>query len=610
MYFPSRLHSHYSLLMSTVKQEDLAEYVKKYKYPAVGITDFTNLSGIVSLYKTCKEAKIKPILGVELVVSDNPSLETYTITLLCKNLEGWKTLVNIVSKSNDTENFKKVPTISINSLKDLDTKNLICIDGYVGSFLHNILSNEFNQSFFENDLEELTQNCLNRFWLEDGLKHCSEMLRIFPDYYLEYSEDDVSINILLKDCIKNISSRLNIDILIDNPVYYCDNVGALDQRVLLASHLKCTLRNLDVKIKNGSGIDVRLNMFLNSTQFKFKEHKQSSHKKLYDSCDDYDILSQPKLPHFKCPNDISEIEYLKSLCRTGWRNKLKSSGVLNSKEKEDEYRDRVIFELDVIERANLAGYFLIVQDYVNHFRKQGVLVGCGRGSAGGCLISYLLGITLIDPIPYGLLFSRFFNAGRITPGKISLPDIDVDFPPDVRDDVILYLKNKYGHDNVAQIITLGRLQGRSALKEVLRINEYCSFEEMNIITSKLPPEASISDMLEDMEEPSSIRWALEHQPDELASFCYIKDGELCGDYARAFAQAMRLEGINKNLGKHACAVIISGERLDNYCPMISVSRSKEKLIGVDMYDVEDLGGVKADILGLSLLQKIDRTCKD
>ncbi len=230
-----------------------------------------------------------------------------------------------------------------------------------------------------------------------------------------------------------------------------------------------------------------------------------------------------------------------------------------------------------------------------------------HNSAGGCLISYLIGITKIDPIEFDLLFSRFYNAGRNTQDHISLPDIDVDVPGNKRDEIISYLKQKYGLQNVGQMLTFGRLQGRSAIKEVLRAREACGFSEMNEITKNIPDEAAISDQLQEMddEERSIIRWALINKTDELKDFCYINNaGELDGDYAEYFAEAIALEGTFKTQGKHAAGVVISANNLNKVCPMVNQKNGEEKIAGLEMEDLESLGLVKLDILGLSLLDKL------
>jgi DNA polymerase-3 subunit alpha len=230
-----------------------------------------------------------------------------------------------------------------------------------------------------------------------------------------------------------------------------------------------------------------------------------------------------------------------------------------------------------------------------------------HNSAAGCLISYLIGITQIDPVEYDLLFERFYNSGRNTEDHISLPDIDMDVPAEKRDDIITYLKNKYGHKNVSQMLTFGRLQGRSAIKEVLRVREACGFSEMNEITKHIPDEAAISDQLQEMqeEERSIIRWALINKVNDLRDFCFINDkGELEGDYAEYFREAIDIEGTFKTQGKHAAGVVISAEELQKVCPMVNQKHGEEKIAGLEMSDLEALGHVKFDVLGLSLLDKV------
>jgi DNA polymerase III alpha subunit len=193
----------------------------------------------------------------------------------------------------------------------------------------------------------------------------------------------------------------------------------------------------------------------------------------------------------------------------------------------------------------------INQDIVNFVRRNGWVPGPGRGSAAGCLVSYLIGITSIDPIKYQLLFERFFNAARAS----SMPDIDVDVPINKREQIIEYIKNKYGHDKVSQMITFNTMKGRGALKDVLRVYGNIGFEEMNRITKNIPDEAKIADELQEMKEEtgeaSIIRWALENNSEKLKEWCYIDDnGELQGPLAKRFEQAIRLEGTKSNQSKH------------------------------------------------------------
>ena len=298
---------------------------------------------------------------------------------------------------------------------------------------------------------------------------------------------------------------------------------------------------------------------------------------------------------------------MKVLARKGWKELLINTGKVKDEVKKNIYADRFNTELQVIKDANLFGYFLIVQDIIRHVNESGWMSGPGRGSAAGCLISYLISVTQIDPVEYDLLFERFYNAGRNSADHVSLPDIDMDVPGKKRDDVILYLKDKYGHDHVSQMITFGRLQGRSAIKEVLRVNEACSFSEMNAITKSVPNEAEISDQLAEMDEEdrSIIRWALINRPDDLRDFCQVtEDGKLEGDYAEYFQQAIDIEGTFKTQGKHAAGVVISKEPLHSVCPMVKQRGSTEKIAGLEMTDLEALGHVKFDVLGITLLDKL------
>lgn len=411
----------------------------------------------------------------------------------------------------------------------------------------------------------------------------------------------------------------------DMPIsYYTNREDAKLHRVLLCSDMKTTLPKILKSIrpdnKGGMNVDAKFPsehadklIYFMQDNFYVKDKNESQNldtsklKDIYDQCEDYDILSKPVLPKFSCPNEMSEEEYLKELCRKGWKEFLIDGNKVSDEESKQKYLARFKEEFDVIKDANLFGYFLIVQDIIKYVNDQGWLSGPGRGSAAGCLISYLLKITKIDPIEFDLLFARFYNAGRNTKDNISLPDIDIDVPGTKRDEVIAYLKNKYGHDRVSQMITFGRLQGKSAIKEVLRVYEACSFAEMNAISNYIPDEAQISDQLEEMdkENKSIIRWALINNADTLRDFCKLnEDGTLEGDYAEYFDLAIKIEGTFKSQGKHASGVVISSEPLHKVCPMIKQKDSNEKNAGFEMSDLEAIGQVKIDVLGLSLLNKL------
>ena len=397
--------------------------------------------------------------------------------------------------------------------------------------------------------------------------------------------------------------------------FYTEKSDAELHRILLCSKMKKTLPKIRSAIKKGE--DVENKEFFDRNDFHvpdsleicelISEAGQKEVLEICSKCEDYDILRKPSLPAFQTPTGESEEDYLKQLCREGWRDLLMKTGKVKDEGDKQKYLERFKEEFDVINSANLFGYFLIVRDIINYVNSQGWLSGPGRGSAAGCLLSYLIGITKIDPIEFDLLFERFYNSGRNTEDHVSLPDIDIDVPGKKRDEIIEYLKNRYGKNSVSQMLTFGRLQGRSAIKEILRMNEACSFGEMNEISKVIPNEADVSDQLQAMDEEdrSIIKYALINYPEELRDYCFINDSvELEGDYAEYFQQAIDIEGTFKTQGKHAAGVVISSDNLKESCPMVPQKSSNEKIVGIEMVDLEALGHVKFDVLGINLLDKI------
>lgn len=396
--------------------------------------------------------------------------------------------------------------------------------------------------------------------------------------------------------------------------YYVDQSDAQLHRILLCSGMKTTLPQVKKSLAARQNIDNQ--QFFECDDFYLKDRtevaamlvndpKMEVFDEIFNKVENYNILNKPMLPAFPCPDGMNERDYLIHLCEQGW-NKMVQNGEITEDNK-TEYWDRYKRELDVIIGADLPGYFLIVWDVLNYCRKQGWMVGPGRGSAAGCLISYMIGITMIDPIKYDLLFERFYNAGRNTEDHISLPDIDIDVPGGKRDEIIQHWKEKYGSSQVSQMCTFGRLQGRSAIKEVLRVNNACGFGEMNEITKYIPDEAAISDQLAEMDEEdrSIIRWALLHNADDLRDYCQIDDdSNLKGDYSEYFEQAIDIEGTFKTQGKHAAGVVISAEPLYEVCPMGNQKHGTEKIAVLEMADLEALGHVKFDVLGINLLDKL------
>lgn len=329
-------------------------------------------------------------------------------------------------------------------------------------------------------------------------------------------------------------------------------------------------------------------------EFTLKQRENT--RRLLDQCEDFDFRRAPQLPIFKCPDNKSSKNYLQYLCDKG-KNKIKDWTQI--------YEDRLNYESSIINEAGLSDYFLIVWDIIKYCNDNGYLTGAGRGSSSGCLISYLLNITQIDPIKYDLIFERFFNKGRIG----SLPDIDFDIPKFAREDIINYIVKKYGREYVSSIVTFQTLQGRAAIKETFRVFGDLDFSEINRITKPIEDKAKIADELQEMknrgEEPSTIMWALQNKAKDLEEWCYLDDnGELKGAFAERFQFAINLEKVKRSQSKHAAGIIISKEPLREVCPMIYDKTSKGLVVGLEMECAESVGLLKLDCLGLETLDRL------
>jgi len=613
MYIPLHVHSHYSLLDGLSKPKQIAKRCKSINVKTCAITDHGTISGNVDFYKTMKQSGIKPIMGCELYISKNASIKEKEnkslshLVVLCKNYAGWQSLIELVSLSNSKDYFYHKPRLDLGLIKNVlkDNQNLICISGHPGSTLGNEVYSFENSSMVDN-------------WKEKAVTHVKDLEETF-------GKDNVYVEIQLMDTdnadqqtigknLRQFAIDNNLQRVATIDAHYCEMSDAVDQRVLLCSSLKTTLPEISQKILNNE--KVPLSSFFMSDKYYILSPEEMSEihdseelsntVKISERCEEYDILVSPQLPTFNCPNNQSPIEYIRELCREGWKKKIQNK---IPKEQHQIYVDRVKKEFDVLEAANLASYFLIVRDIVDYVRRRGCLPGPGRGSAAGCLVSYLIGITSIDPIKYDLIFERFYNTGRNTDSHISMPDIDVDVPIEYREEIINYIKDKYGYDKVSQMITFNTLKGRGALKEVLRVYGNISFQEMNRITKNIPDEAKIADELQEMKDEdgdaSIIRWALENNSKTLKEWCYVgENNELQGPLAKRFEQAIRLEGSKYNQSKHAAGIAIANNALSSICPMIWDSKTEQNIAGFEMADLESIGVIKFDILGIALLDKI------
>ena len=610
-YIPLHVHSMYSLLDGLSKPSQIADRCAEIDVKSCALTDHGNIAGAVKFYTEMRKNGIKPILGCELYISrndatiqDKDNKKLSHLLVLAKNLKGWHNLIQIVSESNRPEFYYHKPRLDLQRLRDLNNGNLIGITGHLGSTLSDLITDDDN---------------ISNNWETEAEQHIKLMKDIFgtDNFFLEsqlMDKENLPIQVKLVDCIRQLGKKHNVKVVCTPDAHYCRKSDAVDQRVLLCNNLKTTFPEINKKISNKE--DAPLGSFFLSDNFHIlsQEEIRSLHTpeeientNYVDSlCEEYNILSTPNLPPFSCPKGYDDAEYLRELCRNGWKQKIANN---IPKDEHQSYVDRIKYELDVLQGANLSSYFLIVQDIVNYVRSNSWLPGPGRGSAAGCLVSYLIGITNIDPIKYNLMFDRFYNAGRNSANHISMPDIDVDVPINKRESIIQYIKDKYGIDKVAQMITFNTIKGRGALKDVLRVYGNISFDEMNNITKNIPDEAKIADELQEMKEEtgeaSIIRWALENNEDKLKDWCYIDDNnQLQGPLAKRFEQAIRLEGTKSNQSKHAAGIAISSLPLKDICPMVYDSKNDQMIAGMEMQDLESIGIIKFDILGVAMLDKI------
>jgi DNA polymerase III subunit alpha len=511
-----------------------------------------NLSGAVEYFKACKEKDIKPIIAYR-------QDEIY----IARNKKEYQELLDAYSTQR-TPNVLTVVGAPFGKLANLVTESYI---PYVPA-----------QDAWE-DAKSYIRNIRG-----------DVVIGITP-YSLKY---DVGLRELLRDLAKH----LNLPTCVVDDVHYVSSV-ALSEGVeyeppkdhhILVCHK--TKKNID----QYDQMDGQYRRFFYSTDYYPQDWSQMPEykgtQKIVDECEDYTILAEPQLPHFE-----NATQKLTELARAGWKEK----GLSKIKGWEV-YRDRIKEEISVIDQSGFSAYFLVLEDVCRWIDSNGWMRGHGRGSAGGCLVSYLIGITKVDPLKYGLLFERFYSTDRAEARQ--LPDIDIDVPKFKRKEIFSYLQNKYGHESVAQMVTFSSLQGRSALTAALKFNDSIGFSQIKEITELLPAKDKISDQMDAVGEESLIRWTLEYLPDRLSDYARIENGKVVGDFAAEFEQAIRLEKMKVDTGKHASAIIVYSDKIQNVCPMTSDKSSDELITHFSMSDGEAVGLVKLDLLGLATLDKL------
>lgn len=624
-WFPLHVHSHYSLLDGLSKADQIAKRVTDMNFAGSALTDHGTIAGSVSFLKAMKKAKKKAILGCEFYLSqldatihDNSNASHSHLCVLARNLEGWRGLIQATSESNRPALRYRKPRLDLNRLAAFAKGNFIAFSGHMGSDLANVIFLEPRVAYSAKSVDEAKALARPEWW-KHAINLAGKYQELFGkgNFYIEIQVIDhkaLPAAAVVAEGLRYVANRAGIPCVATADSHYSSPEDSADQRILLCSALETTLN--EVRARMAREEDVSLGAFFRSMKYHIPSLQEmeeihtpeelSNSVAIADMVEEYDILGKPMLPQFACPDGLTPDQLVQKICDKGWSERI---GGHIPESQHATYKAQLKHELGVIFDADLSSYFLIVQDYCNWTREQRWKVGKGRGSGAGCLASYLMGITNVDPIPYGLMFERFYNAGRNAPGRVSLPDIDCDFPISKREQVIAYIRQKYGTERVCQMVTFSRMQGRGAITDVFRAHERMSYEEMKKVTEHIPDEAEISDQLQEMREEtgeaSIIRWALENNGPQLKQWCELKeDGTLDGPLARDFAQAIRLEGTKRSQGKHAAGLIISSQELASVCPMVYDKSTGQMVAGLEMNDLEAMGHVKFDILGVAALDKV------
>lgn len=560
-------HSDYSLRSSSIKIKKLVSRAKELGFTHLALTDY-GMSGCVELYEACIAAEITPVMGFKIQITRGPSIEhgkCDTLILLAKNREGWLRLLEIIRESYREENYDKkngVPHLELNSIYDLYDGNFYILDGYFDSVFFNTVG--------------LVVDKEKHLVIESYYKNMSDIFG--SDYVIvndDITEEDKAFNTLLEDEGITVNKVVN--------PYYLEEKDAEDHYIFLS--LKYNM-NIPTCKKFPE-----CQRFFNHHEYYLKESG------LNLEFESYNILGPPKIPRFTCPDGLSEEEYLVKLAREGW-SRIKDNLAADKKV----YGDRVKAEMEVFLEFGLSGYMLITWDWINWAKDKGILIGHGRGSVVGSLVAYLLRIIEVDPIKYNLFFERFMNKGRMSKDHISLPDIDTDVPPQHRPEIIEYLQNKYGTECISHIATFSKLQGKAALKAVLKAHSACPLQQMDHISKLITDENKINDELAEGDIKSALLYSIINNK-ELHEYVQYSEGKFYGEYAKYFEQALRIEGCYQSMGVHAAGVIICGEPISNIAP-IAISNQGEYIVALDKVDAEKIGLVKFDILVTDVLIKL------
>ena len=555
------VHSEFSLLDGANRIKDLPVRAKELGMDAIAVTDHGAMFGTIDFYKACKANGVKPIIGCEVYVAPRtrfdkePNIDNkyYHLILLAKNNEGYKNLAKLVSLGY-VDGYYYKPRIDKEILEKYH-EGLICCSACLGG--------EIAQSILKDDLAKAEEIAL---WHKN----------IFgEDYYLEVQSNTLREQILVNQKLVELARKLNIPLVATNDSHYLKKEDYYNHEVLLC--IQTGKRMTD---------DDRMSFETNDFYLKSPEEMKEFFKnipealentvKIAEKCNVEFEFGHTILPNYDVPEEFeTHYDYIKKLCDDGILSRY-------GKNPTKEILDRAEYELSVIKKMGYVDYFLIVWDYINWAKSQGIPVGPGRGSGAGSIVAYAIGITDIDPIKYNLIFERFLN-----PERVSMPDFDVDFCYERRQEVIDYVSRKYGEDHVSQIITFGTMSARMVIRDVGRALDV-SYAETDKLAKMIPNELHIT-----------IKKALE-QNKELREL-YENDNTI----KQLLDIAMALEGLPRQASTHACGIVITKDPVDTYVPLYV----REGTISTQyiMTTLEELGLLKMDFLGLRTLTVIQDT---
>ena len=567
------VHTQYSMLDGAVKIKDLVKRVKAGGMRAVAVTDHANMFGAITFYKAAKEQGVQAILGAELdvvlprVEGGQGHVHAHHLPLLAATPEGYKNLVGLVSKGQVTPDPSAPGTfaIALDAIAE-KAKGLVATTGCMGGVVAQAI------------LEE---------GVEAGRRTLARMKEVFEpgSLYVELQDHGLPEQPVLNGILVDLAKALDLPLVATNDVHYAEKEDA--EAHLYLSCIKTGRSYAEAKERHHGSSE----MYLKSPEemartFSAWPEALSNTLAVAEKCSGLKLkLGEPMLPSFQVPDGYDTEQYFRHVAAEGLEARFQDFEATGKTVDREAYRTRLDWEADVIAKMKFPGYFLIVWDFIRYAKENGIPVGPGRGSGAGSLVAYAMRITDLDPIPYNLLFERFLN-----PERVSMPDFDVDFCMDRRDQVIAYVQKKYGEESVGQIATFAELKAKSVIKDVARCIGISPVEAQviaNLIPRKTPAETyTIAESLE-LEPKLKARFDTEERTRELLT------------------QSMKLEGLTRHAGKHAAGIVISEGPLWDHVPVYRDEKSGAYVTQYYKDDVEQAGLVKFDFLGLKTLTVLD-----